>query len=203
MSDGGRTNGAPERLFATLWQLFAVFFKIGICTFGGGYAMLPIIERELVNKRGWTSSEELLDYFAIGQTTPGIIAVNVATFIGYKRAKIVGGIVATCGIVCPSLVIITVIARFISNFSSIAWVQRALTGINVAVAAILTYAVVNFARKSVKSALGVVLFLLSFVAIFVYRVSTLWIVIGGCAVGVVLAAFRGEMRGHADEEDGR
>ncbi|MBR4323271.1 chromate transporter, partial [Treponema sp.] len=75
----------------TFWDLFSVFFKIGLCTFGGGIAMLPILERELSEKRGWVNSEELLDYFAIGQATPGIIAVNVATFVGYKRAKIVGG----------------------------------------------------------------------------------------------------------------
>lgn len=177
-----------------LWQLFSVFFKIGICTFGGGIAMLPILERELADKRGWTNSEELLDYFAIGQSTPGIIAVNVATFIGYKQAGAVGGIVATCGIVCPSLIIITIIASFISNFSEIVWVQKALTGINVAVASLLTYAVVNFAKKAVKTPLGVLLFLLSFVAIFVFKVSTVWIIVCGCAVGVILAGLRGDLR---------
>ena len=156
--------------------------------------MLPILERELAQKRGWTNSDELLDYFAIGQSTPGIIAVNVATFIGYKRAKTLGGVVATMGIVCPSLIIITVIAKFISNFSDIAWVQRALKGINVAVAALLTYAVINFAKKSVKSALGVALFLLSFVLIFVFKVSTIWIIVGSCVFGVILAAVRGNFK---------
>ena len=182
-----------------LWQLFSVFFKVGICTFGGGIAMLPILERELGDKRGWTTSDELLDYFAIGQSTPGIIAVNVATFVGYKQAGVLGGLVATCGMVAPSLIIITVIARFISNFSSIVWVQKALTGINVAVASLLTYAVVNFAKKSVKSLLGVLLFLLSFAAIFVFKVSTVWIIIGGCAVGVVIAGIRGDLRKKPEE----
>lgn len=185
---------AVESLARVLWQLFTVFFKVGICTFGGGIAMLPILERELAEKRGWATCNELLDYFAIGQSTPGIIAVNVATFIGYKRAKTIGGIVATCGIVCPSLIIITIIAKFISNFSSIVWVQKALTGINVAVASLLTYAVINFAKKSVKTLLGMVLFLLSFTAIFVFKVSTVWIIICGCAVGVVIAGFRGELK---------
>lgn len=178
----------------TLWELFSIFFRIGAFTFGGGYAMLPILERELADKRGWTTSDELLDYFAIGQTTPGIIAVNVSTFIGYKRAKTLGGIVATAGMVCPSIIIITIIARFISNFSSIAWVQCALTGINVAVAALLTYAVVNFAKKSVKSLLGAALFVLSFVLIFVLKVGTIWIIIGSCAIGVILAGFRGDLK---------
>ena len=106
---------------------------------------------------------------------------------------------ATCGMVAPSLIIITVIARFISNFSSIVWVQKALTGINVAVASLLTYAVVNFAKKSVKSLLGVLLFLLSFAAIFVFKVSTVWIIIGGCAVGVVIAGIRGDLRKKPEE----
>ena len=176
----------------TLWELFSIFFKIGLCTFGGGYAMLPILERELADKRGWTTSDELLDYFAIGQTTPGIIAVNVATFIGYKQAKTLGGIVATSGIVCPSLIIITVIAKFISNFSEIAWVQRALTGINVAVAALLTYAVANFAKKAIKTLLGVGLLLISFVLIFVFKISTIWIIFGSCLFGIILAGTRGE-----------
>ena len=176
----------------TLWELFSIFFKIGLCTFGGGYAMLPILERELADKRGWTTSDELLDYFAIGQTTPGIIAVNVATFIGYKQAKTLGGIVATSGIVCPSLIIITVIAKFISNFSEIAWVQRALTGINVAVAALLTYAVANFAKKSIKTLLGVALLLISFVLIFVFEISTIWIIFGSCLFGIILAGTRGK-----------
>ena len=176
----------------TLWELFSIFFKIGLCTFGGGYAMLPILERELADKRGWTTSDELLDYFAIGQTTPGIIAVNVATFIGYKQAKTLGGIVATSGIVCPSLIIITIIAKFISNFSEIAWVQRALTGINVAVAALLTYAVANFAKKAIKTLLGVALLLISFVLIFVFKISTIWIIFGSCLFGVILAGTRGK-----------
>lgn len=177
-----------------MWELFSIFFRIGAFTFGGGYAMLPILERELADKRGWTTSDELLDYFAIGQTTPGIIAVNVATFIGYKRAGTLGGIIATAGIVCPSIIIITIIAKFISNFSEIAWVQRALTGINVAVAALLTYAVVNFAKKSVKNLLGLALFLISFAAIFILKVSTIWIIIASCAFGVILAGFRGELK---------
>ena len=156
--------------------------------------MLPILERELVEKRGWATSDELLDYFAIGQSTPGIIAVNVATFIGYKRAKVLGGVVATVGVVCPSVIIITIIAKFISNFSHIAWVQRALKGINVSVAALLTYAVINFAKKSVKNVLGVVLFLLSFVLIFVFNVGTVWIILGSCALGVLFTAVRGDLK---------
>ena len=177
----------------TLWELFSIFFKIGLCTFGGGIAMLPILERELVEKRNWVESNELLDYFAIGQSTPGIIAVNVATFVGYKRAKILGGCVATFGMVCPSLIIITLIALFISNFADIVWVQKALVGINVAVAAILTSAVFSFSKKSVKNVFGFFLLLVSFVLIFVFNVGTIWIILGSALLGVLLAGIRGDL----------
>lgn len=112
-----------------LWELFIVFAKIGGFTFGGGYAMLPILQREVVENRNWATSEELMDYYAIGQCTPGIIAVNTSTFIGYKRKGIIGGIVATIGCVFPSLVIIMIIAAFINSFTHIVWVQHALAGI--------------------------------------------------------------------------
>jgi chromate transporter len=177
----------------TLWELFSIFFKIGLCTFGGGIAMLPILERELVEKRNWVESNELLDYFAIGQSTPGIIAVNVATFVGYKRAKILGGCIATFGMVCPSLIIITLIALFISNFADIVWVQKALVGINVAVAAILTSAVFSFSKKSVKNVFGFFLLLVSFVLIFVFNVGTIWIILGSALLGVLLAGIRGDL----------
>ena len=109
-----------------LWELFIVFAKIVGFTFGGGYAMLPILQREVVENRNWATSEELMDYYAIGQCTPGIIAVNTATFIGYKRKGIIGGIVATIGCVFPSLVIIMIIAAFINSFTHIVWYSMPL-----------------------------------------------------------------------------
>ena len=102
-----------------LAELFIVLFKIGAITFGGGLAMLPILERELVNKKQWLTKERLLDYFAIGQVTPGIVAVNAATFLGYSRCGILGGIVATTAVVTPSIIVISVIARFLAGFSDI------------------------------------------------------------------------------------
>lgn len=183
-----------DSLCKRLWQLFTVFFKIGACTFGGGIAMLPVLDRELSEKRGWTDSDELLDYFAIGQSTPGIIAVNVATFIGHKRAGIIGGIVGTLGMVAPSIIIISIIATFISNFSEIVWVQKALSGINVSVAALLTYAVSNFAKKSVKNLFSVILFLVSFALIFFFKVNTIFIIFGSCFLGVILGAFAGSYK---------
>ena len=116
---------------ALLGDLFVTFFKIGICTFGGGYAMLPILQREVVEKKSWAMEEELMDYYAIGQCTPGIIAVNVATFIGQKFMGTLGGIFATLGVIAPSLVIISLLAGVIEAFSHIVWVQHAFGGIRI------------------------------------------------------------------------
>ena len=116
-----------------LWELFYTFAKVGVMTFGGGYAMLPILQREVVENKGWATEEELADWFAIGQCTPGIIAVNTATFVGQGLAGSIGGIVATLGVVFPSLIIITVIAAFIQNFAHLAIVQNAFAGIRVCV----------------------------------------------------------------------
>jgi len=157
-------------------KLFAVFCKIGAVTFGGGLAMLPILERELAEKRDWTTKEQLLDYYAIGQATPGIIAINVATFIGYTRKGILGAICATTGIVFPSLVIIMSLAHFISNFSENKFVQKALNGINVAVTALLTKAVWQFSKKSVKNIFSFIVFITSFICIYFFNIPTIIII---------------------------
>ena len=167
-------------------HIFGVFFKIGAVTFGGGLAMLPILETELTEKRNWTNKEQLLDYYAIGQSTPGIIAVNVATFIGYNRLGILGGIIATAGVVTPSIIIISILAKFISNFSEILWVQKALAGINVAVAALLTKAVWQFCRKSVKNIWGVLILISSFAVIFFLKLSSVLVIITSALIGILI-----------------
>ena len=131
-------------------QLFTVFFKIGIFTFGGGMSMLPMLQKELVESKKWLTEQEILDYFAIGQCTPGIIAVNVATFCGYKRAGLSGAVISTLGIVCPSWIIITLIAGSIARFSEILWIQRAMKGVYIAVAALLSRAVLTFGKKIIN-----------------------------------------------------
>src|SRR5574344_2051776 len=157
--------------FKSLLDLFWTFAKIGAVTFGGGIAMLPILERELADKRHWTTGEELLDYYAISQSTPGVIAVNVSTFIGYKRKGIAGGIVATAGVVTPSIIIITIIALCLSNFADIPVVQKALVGINVAVASLLTYAVVSFVKKTLKGVFAGIMLVAGFTAIYFFHIS--------------------------------
>lgn len=173
------------KFFNQLVDLFLVFFKVGAVTFGGGYAMLPILERELAEKRNWTTKETMLDYYAIGQSTPGIIAVNVATFVGFNKAGILGAIVATTGIVCPSLIIISCIAGFISNFSQIQWVQKALSGINVAVAALLTRAVWDFSKKAVKNIWGLLLLLASFVSMYFFGVESIAVILVSATLGII------------------
>lgn len=168
----------------TLVELFFVFFKIGAVTFGGGLAMLPIIEKELVIKRKWVTKDTLLDYFAIGQATPGIIAVNVATFLGYSRAGILGAIIATLGVVTPSIIIISIIAKFLSGFSENVTVKKALAGINVVVAALLTKVLWGFKKKIFSSILAFILFLLAFLGIAFFNVNTILVVVASVFIGL-------------------
>lgn len=132
-----------------LFQLFFSFARIGGFTFGGGYAMLPMLQKEIVEKFGWVTEDELMDYYAIGQCTPGIIAVNTATFVGYKLKKIPGAIAATLGVITPSIIIITLIAAFLQNFAQFAAVRHAFNGIRAAVCVLVFNAVVKLAKKSV------------------------------------------------------
>ena len=134
---------------AELGRLFVAFAKVGAMTFGGGYAMLPMLQREIVENRGWATEAELTDYFAIGQCTPGVIAVNTATFIGQKQAGVAGGIAATLGVVFPSLVIITVLASVLQSFAEIPAVQHAFGGIRVCVCVLILNAVVKLWKKAV------------------------------------------------------
>lgn len=140
-------------------DLFLTFAKVGACTFGGGYAMLPILQREVVEKKGWATDEELTDYFAVGQCTPGIIAVNTATFIGTKHRGIPGGVLSTLGLVFPSLVIITAIAAFLSNFAQFPMVQHALAGINAAVVALIASSVLKLGKSTLKNGASITIFL--------------------------------------------
>lgn len=132
-----------------LIQLFLIFARIGGFTFGGGYAMLPMLQREVVENKKWATQEELMDYYAIGQCTPGIIAVNVATFIGYKEKGFFGAVFATLGVITPSVIIVGIIAMFVSNFQQFEIVQHAFAGIRAAVVALIAASVINLAKKSV------------------------------------------------------
>ena len=132
-----------------LFQLYIAWFKMGLFTFGGGYAMLPMIQKEVIEKYKWATEDEIMEYYAIGQCTPGIIAVNTATFVGYYQKGILGGIVATLGVVSPSFIIISLIAALISNFMEIEFVQHALKGINVAVCVLMFTSIQNLWKKNI------------------------------------------------------
>lgn len=170
----------------SLGQLFWSFFKIGGLTFGGGLTMLPMLERELVDKRNWVTEEELLDCYAIGQCTPGIIAVNTATFVGYKREKVAGGIIATLGMVCPSILIITVVALFLRNFMDNVWFGHAIMGIRGVVCALLVNTVINLGKKSLKSIFAWIVCAVVFVLAFFTKLPTVIIVILAAASGIVM-----------------
>ena len=170
----------------TYLELFLSFAKIGVMTFGGGMAMLPMLQREVVEKQGWATEEELLDYFAIGQCTPGIIAVNTATFVGRKEKGIGGGIAATLGVVFPSLVIITVLAAFLANFADILWVQKAFAGIRVAVCVLVLNAFVKLLRKNVKGTAAVGIFAAVLAGAVFTGISPIVYVILAAAAGIVI-----------------
>jgi len=131
-------------------DLFLTFAKVGVCTFGGGYAMLPIMQRELVENKGWATEEQLADYYAVGQCTPGVIAVNTATFVGSARAGVTGAVAATLGVVFPSIVIILVIAAFLRNFMHIQWVAHAFNGVRAGVVALILTSVIKLFKGAVK-----------------------------------------------------
>lgn len=178
----------PNRL-KLLCQLFISFAKIGVMTFGGGLAMLPMLERELVENKKWVKTEEILDYYAVGQCTPGIIAVNTATFVGYKQSKVLGAIAATIGVVFPSVVIIAAIAAVLSNFADIPAVQHAFAGIRIAVCALITSAVIKLAKSNVKSLVQILIAVAAFVVIAVFGASPVVVVIGSAVAGLVLGKF--------------
>ena len=183
-----------------LITLFCSFFKIGIMTFGGGYAMLPMLEREIVTKHKWSTMEEIMDYFAIGQCTPGIIAVNTATFVGYKKKGILGGIIATLGVITPSIIIITLLAGIIDRVSDNKYVKQAFAGISVAVCALLVQAVLKMAKSGVKDVFTAIVAVVAFILMFVFKLSAIPIVILAGLAAVIFKAVT-EKKANTNEKE--
>ncbi len=166
-----------------LIDLFLTFARVGACTFGGGYAMLPILQRELVENKKWATEGELADYYAVGQCTPGVIAVNTATFVGRNRAGIAGGVCATLGVVFPSIVIIIVIAAFLQNFMHLEFVVHAFNGVRAGVVALILSSVIKLFKNAVmdwptRIIYAVVLLLAGYGALFALPQGTLGAVLG-------------------------
>ena len=177
-------NEAEEK--TSLWSLFITFAKVGVMTFGGGYAMLPILEREVVTNHGWATSEEMLDYYAIGQCTPGVIAVNVATFIGNRKRGIPGGIVATLGVIFPSLLIILSLASVLQLFQDNIYVQKAFGGIRIAVCALIASTVIKLAKKTIRSIIAAIITIATLCLELLFGVSPVIIVASVIAFGLIM-----------------
>ena len=172
-------------------EIFWTMFKIGICTFGGGYAMVGILKREIAEKKQWITEDELIDYVAVAQITPGIIAVNSATFVGNKRKGIPGGIISTLGVVTPSIIIITIIAALLTGFADNVWVQHAFAGIRIAVCVLILNAVISFIKKTVIDVLTLVIFVCVFLTAAFTSFKTIYIVLAVLAAGVVYTVVKG------------
>lgn len=168
-----------------LVDLFVSWFKMGLFTFGGGYAMLPMIQREVIEKHKWASEDEIMNYYAIGQCTPGIIAVNTATFVGYSVSGIKGAIVSTLGVISPSIIIITLIANLISNFSEIVIVQRALSGIKVGVSALMIIAIYKLFKSNVKDLFSIIILFVTLGMLYFKTLSNVLLVCISGIIGVI------------------
>ncbi len=181
-----------------LWLLFSAFFRIGAFTFGGGYSMLPMLQKEVVERHGWATEAELLNYFAVGQCAPGVIAVNTAVFVGYHKRRVLGGIVAALGVVMPSLIIIIIIAALLSNFAHYPAVQHAFAGIRVAVTALIVSAVIRLFRNNVlqkatednpggfwkRNWFALSLCTISFVLVGLLGASPVYVIVGAVLAGI-------------------
>ena len=177
---------------SSLLDIYLTFAKIGAFTFGGGYAMLPLLQKEVVEKHHWASEEDLLDYYAIGQCIPGIIATNTATFVGTQVRGIPGAIAATLGVITPSYIIITLIAAFIESFADIPAVQHAFNGIQVAVCVLILEAVIKMGRSAVKTTPCFLICLASFLILIVFSPSPVYIILGAALLGLVFPKYKKE-----------
>lgn len=177
-----------------LLDLFLTFAKVGVMTFGGGYAMLPILQREIVDNKKWATNEELMDYFAIGQCTPGVIAVNTATFIGQKNKGTLGGIIATLGVVFPSVIIISLLAGVIEAFSHIEWVQHAFGGIRVCICVLIANAVVKLYKKAVVDKVTFIIFFAVTLLSYFTPLSPVIFVLIAAAAGIALKMLGGKKK---------
>ena len=171
--------------FKKIFQVFAAFFKIGAFTFGGGYAMIPLIQKEAVEKHGWVSDDDILEIIAIAESTPGPIAINSATFVGYRAAGVLGSVFATLGVVLPSFVIILALSAVLQQFQEVAAVQYAFNGIRAGVLALLIKSLWTMYKKSPKGWPAYVVMAGSFVLTAIFDINVLFVIIGCAVFGLV------------------
>lgn len=169
------------------FSLFCTYFKIGAMAFGGGYTMLPLLEREFVKKRHCIEGDDIFEMFALSQSIPGIIAVNMATFLGYRLGGLRSAIAAACGVMLPSIIIITVIAAFFQNFAEMLWVQSTFRGLNIAIVVLIINVLWKMARKNITDFITFGFFLLTVVFYFLSGLNPMFFVIFGVIGGLLLA----------------
>ncbi|MBE3101598.1 MAG: chromate transporter [Firmicutes bacterium] len=171
-------------------KLFIVFLKIGAFTFGGGYAMIPFIEKEIVEKNEWIKSEDIVDIFAIIQSVPGVIAVNSSTFVGYRVAGIAGALAATLGVILPSFVVISVIALFLYDFKNYPYITEAFNGIRAGVTALMVSVVIKLGKSSVKGTIPLIIAIAAFLSLTFFGVEAIPVLIIAGISGLVITTFR-------------
>ena len=171
-------------------ELYLTFMKIGAVMFGGGYSMLPLLMRELVDNKKWCTEEEVLDYFSLAQCTPGVIAINSATFVGYKRGKVLGGIVASLGVVTVPLLVITLIAAVLQNLMDYPLVQHIFAGVRVAVAALMTVTIVRLIKKAAKDRISWAIVIISFLLLTVVKLDSVWLILMAAAFGILFGRWK-------------
>ena len=184
------------RKYKELWKVFATFFKIGAFTFGGGYAMIPLIQKEAAEKHGWVTEEDILDIIAIAESTPGPIAINSATFVGYRACGVLGSVAATLGVVLPSFVLIFAISFVLRQFQALKAVQYAFQGIRAGVLALLCKALWGMYQKNKKNWASYIVMAGSFLLTAVFDVSVLPVLVGCAVFGLVTARF---MKGQVEK----
>lgn len=176
---------SKNNFFEKSLELFRVFFKIGLFTFGGGYAMIPFIHKEIVETKGWITDEEILDIFAIAEATPGVIAVNTATFVGYKISGFWGSFFSTFGVTLPSFIIILFISYFIKDFLSIQLISYAFKGIRAGVVVLIAGAVIKLSKKSNFDLFSIVIIIATFIFSAFTNINTIIILISAFSLGII------------------
>ena len=172
----------------TFREIFTTFSKVGLLTFGGGYAMLPLLQKDVIEAKGWATEEEVMDYYALSQCQPGMMFVTVSSYIGYNRFGPLGAVAATAGVVTPSVVIIMILAAFLRNFLTYPLVEQAFAAVRVAAAALVISAVVKLVKKGVKDAPAFVLFAVGFLLCAFGIIGVVPLILLSAVAGVVLRA---------------
>lgn len=170
--------------FKELFEIFTTFFKIGAFTLGGGYAMLPLIENEVVEKKKWATQEEIIDVFAIVQSVPGVIAVNTSIFVGYKRAKLKGGMIAALGVVLPSFLIILAIYQLLFSLSDNIYVIKAFAGVRAGVTALILVTAIRLVKNTIKDVISGIIAVIAFVLILFFD-NDIFIILAGVILGII------------------